>query len=83
MICNRCHRPLTDPVSIQRQYGPVCAGKVTIAPPESPLPLFEKTAQDLASNPLFLACLGVLAALEACRDRDDMAGTAENRLQVK
>ena len=27
MKCYRCHRPLKDPVSIQRGFGPVCYGK--------------------------------------------------------
>jgi len=27
-ICNRCHRTLTDPLSIKREFGPVCYRKV-------------------------------------------------------
>lgn len=29
--CKRCHRPLTNPRSIERGYGPVCAKKLGIA----------------------------------------------------
>jgi len=28
MRCLRCHRELTDPVSIERGLGPVCWGRV-------------------------------------------------------
>lgn len=38
MTCNRCGRPLTDPVSVARGMGPECAARDKPPAPELPMP---------------------------------------------